>query len=78
MRLTPEGKRIQEKQIRGEQLAAEEREKRQQYIEVKRPGQADWTKMADRRAMEIVEVRPPEGSQGNIEPLDPNIPLARK
>jgi hypothetical protein len=74
MRLTPEGKQVQEKQMRGERLAAEEREKRSHNIEVKRPGTGDWVKMDDPRAMAIVEVRPPEGLKGNIEPLDPNLP----
>lgn len=74
MRLTPEGKRLQEKQIRGERLAAEEREKRPQTIEVKKPGAGEWVKMDDPRAMEIVDVRAPDGAKGGIEPLDPNQP----
>jgi hypothetical protein len=63
MRYTPEGKRMREKQLHGSgTLTAEEVENRLRMMEVKRPGEAGWTRIDDSRAEKIQDVRAPAGS----------------
>lgn len=72
VRYTPEGKRIMEKQGRGEPLSAEEVENRLGMIEVKRPGGAEWVRIDRPAAVAIQEVRAPAGVSGSVEKVEPN------